>query len=98
MCGTPGGHTLPPLPARAEGIAFHRADGADAAAVAGDLLGFEHRGQDVVEILQFELRDGLANEAFDGAEVFEFFDGHECERVAHLLSATGTADTMNVIF
>src|ERR1700722_10388524 len=61
------GSQLPSLATRAEGIAFHCADGADAAAVAGDLFSLKKRGQNVVEVLQLELRDCLADEAFNSA-------------------------------
>src|ERR1017187_149851 len=92
------GRRLPSLPARTEGITLHRADGADAAAVTGDLFSFEKWGQDVVEVLQLELRDRLTNETFDGAEVFEFLDGHQRERIAHFLGAARPADAMHIIF
>src|SRR6266404_7028022 len=94
---TPWRYSLSPFPARAEGIAFHRADGANAATVAGDLLSFEEWGQDVIKVLQLELRDFLADETFDGAEIFEFLDGHQREGIAYFLGATRAANTMDVI-
>lgn len=61
------------------------------------MLSFKKRGQDVIEILQLKLRDFLADETLDGAEIFEFLNGHEREGIAHFLGATGAANTMDVI-
>ena len=43
------------------------------------------------------MRDLLADETFDGAEVFQLLDGHQRERIAHFLRATCPADAMDVI-
>ncbi len=58
------GRCLPSFSAGAEGIALHRADGADAAAITGNLFSLEKRGQHVGEIVQLELRDLLADESW----------------------------------
>jgi len=84
----------------AEVVAAAEADAAHAA-VFGFLAGFsffEKGGVFVVEGVEFDALDFLADEAFDGADVHHVFGDHEGEGVARRFGATGAADAVDVIF
>jgi hypothetical protein len=59
---------------------------------------FKERGVAVFEIFQFNARDFLADEAFDGINVRRVLGDHDGEGVAARLGAAGAADAMDVIF
>src|SRR4051812_26803624 len=80
----------------AEGVALEGAATLGSAA-AGDGGLIEEGGVEVVEVFDFQARDGRADEALDGADVVEVFGGIDGEGIAEELGAAGAADAVDVI-
>ena len=74
------------------------APAADGSTSTGHGFRFEQNGVEIVEILELQSRNFLADETFDRLERGNFFAVHERKRVTDVLSAPGATDAMYIIF
>src|SRR4029453_70392 len=88
-------HSTPSPPKRVPAMGATAADGAFA---ADRRLRFKEDGVEVGKILEFQSRNLLADEVFNGLQCADLFSVHQGKCVTDILGTTGPADAMDIIF